>query len=52
VSILKDAAEPAAQEQLESDRTRLKVLIRHQLAESAMLAEADEGLGQALPKVS
>ena len=46
VSILKSADEPAAQEQLEAERTRLHTIIKRQLAESAMLAEADEGLGQ------
>ena len=46
VSIVKEAADPAAQAKLESERNRLKAMIRHQLAESAMLAEADEGLGQ------
>ena len=51
VSILKKAAEPEAQAQLVSERTRLKTLIRHQRAETAMLAEADEGLGQASPMV-
>lgn len=46
VSIVKGAADPAAQAKLESERKRLKAMIRQQLAESAMLAEADEGLGQ------
>ncbi len=51
VSIVKEAADPAAQAKLESERERLKAMIRHQLAESAMLAEADEGLGQSIPMV-
>ncbi len=51
VSIVKEAADPAAQAKLESERKRLKAMIRHQLAESAMLAEADEGLGQSSPMV-
>lgn len=46
VSILKSADEPAAQDQLDAERTRLHEIIKRQLAESAMLAEADEGLGQ------
>ncbi|DBA99882.1 TPA: hypothetical protein ACH3X1_013769 [Trebouxia sp. C0004] len=46
VSIVKEAADAEAQTKLESERKRLKAMIRHQLAESAMLAEADEGLGQ------
>ncbi len=46
VSIVKEAADPAAQAKLESERKRLKAMIKQQLAESAMLAEADEGLGQ------
>lgn len=52
VSILKEAAEPEAQAKLEAERTRLKAVIKHQLAESAMLTEADEGLGQAESLVS
>ena len=52
VSILKEAAEPEAQAKLDAERTRLKAVIKHQLAESAMLTEADEGLGQAEPPVS
>lgn len=51
MSIVKEAADPAAQAKLESERKRLKAMIRHQLAESAMLAEADEGLGQSPPTV-
>lgn len=47
VSILKEAADPEAQASLDAERTRLKSVIRHQLAEDAMLADADEGLGQA-----
>lgn len=47
VSILKDAAEPEAQAKLDAERTRLKAVIKHQLAESALLTEADEGLGLA-----
>lgn len=47
VSILKEVAEPEAQAELDAERTRLKAVIKHQLAESAMLTEADEGLGQA-----
>ncbi|DBA91221.1 TPA: hypothetical protein ACH3X2_004095 [Trebouxia sp. C0005] len=49
VSIVKEAADPAAQAKLETERKRLKAMIRHQLAESAMLAQADEGLGQSSP---
>ena len=52
VSILKEAAEPEAQTKLDAERTRLKAVIKHQLAENAMLTEADEGLGQAEPPVS
>ena len=52
MSILKDATEPAAQEKLTAERVRLKTLIEHQLAETAMLAEADEGLGQGMSMVS
>lgn len=51
VSILKDAAEPDAQAKLDAERIRLKAVIKHQLAESAMLTEADEGLGLAEPTV-
>ena len=51
VSILKAAAEPEAQAKLDAERTRLKTVIKHQRAESAMLTEADEGLGQAEPPV-
>ncbi len=51
VSIVKEAADPAAQAKLEFERKRLKAMIRHQLAESALLAEADEGLGQSSPMV-
>ena len=51
VSILKEATEPEAQAKLDAERIRLKALIKHQLAESAMLTEADEGLGQAEPPV-
>ena len=46
VSILKEAQEPEAQTELDAQRARLKALIRRQLAESAMLADADEGLNQ------
>ena len=48
--MLKEATDPAAQALLESERTRLKALIRHQLAEKAILAEADEGLGEAFDR--
>lgn len=47
VSILKDAAEPEAQAKLDAERIRLKAVIKRQLAESAMLTEADEGLSLA-----
>ena len=46
VSILKEAAEPEAQVSLLAERARLRKQIRHQLAETAMIADADEGLGQ------
>lgn len=52
VSILKETAEPQAQANLDAERTRLKAVIKLQLAESAMLTEADEGLGQAASLVS
>lgn len=52
VSILKDAAEPEAQVKLDAQRARLKAVIKHQQAESAILTEADEGLGQAESSVS
>ena len=47
MSILKEATDAAAQALLESERTRLKALIRRHLAEKAMLAEAHEGFSQA-----
>lgn len=46
VSILKEAAEPEAQVALLAERARLRKLVKHQLAETAMIADADEGLGQ------
>ena len=52
VSILKEAADAEAQAKLDAERTRLKAVMRHQLAESALLADADEGLGRAGSPVS
>ena len=43
VSLLKQAEEPAAQAALEAERRRLRALVARQLAEAALLAEADEG---------
>lgn len=43
VSLLKDADTPEAQTRLEEERTRLKKLVKLQLAEMALVAEADEG---------
>lgn len=52
VSIVKDAAEPEAQAALLAERARLRKLIKHQMAETAMIADADEGLGQNADEVS
>ena len=52
VSILKDAAEPEAQAALVAERARLRKLVRHQMAETAMIADADEGFGQNADEVS
>lgn len=43
VSILRDATDPVAQQHLESERQRLREIIKKQLAEEALLAEPDEG---------
>lgn len=43
VSLLKDAPESADQARLEAERARLRALVRQQLAEAALVAEADEG---------
>lgn len=47
VSLLKDAEDPAAQEHLIKERARLRALVKQQLAEEALLAEADEGRSRA-----
>lgn len=52
VSILKEATEPQAQVVLAAERARLKKLIKHQMAETALIADADEGLGQNSDTVS
>jgi hypothetical protein len=49
VSIIKDSTDPAAQATLAQERARLKTLVKQQLAESAMLADADEGLSLVAP---
>jgi hypothetical protein len=38
---------PVPQEEVESERARLRALVKRQLAETAMLADADEGAGLA-----
>ena len=43
VSLLKQADDPTAQEALDAERARLRALVRKQLAENALLAEANEG---------
>lgn len=43
ISILKNAEEPEAQAHLETERSRLRALVKQQLAEAALLGEADEG---------
>ena len=45
VSLLRDASEdaPDAQAHLASERARLRLLVKHQVAESAAVTEADEG---------
>ena len=48
VSLLKQADDPTAQEALDAERTRLRALVRKQLAENALLAEANEGQPQAV----
>ena len=44
VSILKQADSAEAQAILDAERSRLRALVRQQLAEAAMLAEPDEGI--------
>lgn len=43
ISILKNAEEPEAQAHLETERSRLRALVKKQLAEAALIGEADEG---------
>ncbi|KAL4437487.1 hypothetical protein ABPG77_003468 [Micractinium sp. CCAP 211/92] len=43
VSILRQADTAEAQEALDAERSRLRALVKRQLAEAALLAEADEG---------
>ena len=43
VSLLKEAEGEEARQQLAAERARLRALVRQQLAEAAMVAEADEG---------
>lgn len=46
VSVLKGAADPTAQAQLDLQRARLRALMKRQQAARAMLTEADEGLNK------
>lgn len=43
VALLRQAAEPAAAAALDAERARLRALVRAQLAEAALLGDADEG---------
>ena len=43
VSLLKDATDPASQVHLDSERARLRSLIKHRMKESALVNEVDEG---------
>jgi hypothetical protein len=43
VSLLKDAATPEAQARLDAERTRLRGLVRRQLADERLLSEVNEG---------
>ena len=43
VSLLRQAAEPGAAAALDAERARLRLLVRAQLAEAALLGDADEG---------
>ncbi|GAB4819147.1 hypothetical protein N2152v2_006193 [Parachlorella kessleri] len=43
VSLLKEAPTPEEQQKLEAERARLRALARKQLAEAALVTEADEG---------
>lgn len=45
VSIIKDATEPAAQAKLVAERARLRAVVARNLADAAMLGDADEGIG-------
>jgi len=47
VSLLKTSEDPTAQEYLEEERSRLRSLVKQQLAEAALVAEPDEGRGLA-----
>ncbi|PSC71107.1 rRNA-processing EFG1 [Micractinium conductrix] len=47
VAVLRDAEDPAAQAQVAAERARLRALVKRQLAEAALLGEADEGAGRA-----
>lgn len=46
VSVLKDAATPEAQEALNQERERLRVLVRERIADEKMLAEVNEGFDE------
>ncbi|GAX82616.1 hypothetical protein CEUSTIGMA_g10042.t1 [Chlamydomonas eustigma] len=48
VSLLRDADTPEAQEHLQQERQRLRLLVKQQLTEVAAVTEADEGLGTRL----
>jgi hypothetical protein len=43
ISILKTADDPEAQAHLEAERTRLRRLVQQQMAEAALVGDADEG---------
>lgn len=43
ISILKSAEDPEAQAHLEAERSRLRGLVQQQMAEAALLGDADEG---------
>lgn len=47
VSLLRNAEDPEAQKVLEAERKRIRAKVQQQLADIAMISQADEGLPQA-----
>ena len=52
ISLLKEAETPEAQAHLDAERIRLRALVKKQLAEEALVADADEGRSLATGKAA